>query len=129
MFKHIYAARRPLYLYVVCLLITIYSPLLWLKLLALVGQIGFLLDHIKRWEDSVLLEKIISMKSPCGIAKWNVINRRLRSSWCGRGVLETHVPIKKQHHYYRGYRWWHILPDGAPWVFLKKDFWKSSIGI
>lgn len=51
-----------------------------------------------------------------------------RSSWCSRGVAEalwssaTRIFYKN-----KGYRWWHILPDGAPRIFFDLDFWKAVL--
>ena len=49
-------------------------------------------------------------------------------SWCSRGVAARIWPVAP--HYYRakGYRWYHLLPDGSPWVFFTMKFWKSALG-
>ena len=55
---------------------------------------------------------------------------KLRKSWCGRGVAISIWGDKARLYYrYMGYRWWHILPDGAPGVFLRPQFWKTVIGV
>ena len=51
-------------------------------------------------------------------------------SWCGRGVgIAVWGDAAKSFYIYKGYMWWHILPDGFPLVFLRLAFWKSVLGI
>ncbi len=58
------------------------------------------------------------------------IVKKMRYSWCSRGVAEALWPratLIYRHAY--GYRWWHIFPDGAPLVFFSLKFWKGVFGI
>ena len=55
--------------------------------------------------------------------------RKMRASWCGRTAAVAAIPEMREWYYQKGYRWWHILPEGFPLVFLKPAFWKTVIGI
>ena len=58
------------------------------------------------------------------------IAARFGHSWCGRGVCEYVWPEEATKYYYdHGYRWYHIVPDGFPFVFFRLDFWKSVLGV
>ncbi len=52
---------------------------------------------------------------------------KLQASWCGRGVAQAIWPHAQGFYYWKGYRWWNILPDGFPAIFLKKKFWKKVV--
>lgn len=53
----------------------------------------------------------------------------LGKSWCGRGVAEAIWPAAKPYYKSQGYSFFHILPDGFPWVFFDIRFVKSILGI
>lgn len=55
--------------------------------------------------------------------------KRMGASWCGRTAAVAAIPELRQYYIDKGYRWWHITPDGFPFVFLKWSFWKSVVGI
>lgn len=58
------------------------------------------------------------------------IAEKFGRSWCGRGVCEyIWVEEAENYFYSKGYRWYHIFPDGFPGVFLRLDFWKSVVGV
>lgn len=62
------------------------------------------------------------------------LNRKMMDrygrTWCGRTVFVTVFPSSQLYYYSRGYRWFHVLPDGvltrnSP--FLKKNFWINLV--
>lgn len=49
-----------------------------------------------------------------------------KSSYCSRGVaVARYGDIAVMVFRAMGYKWYHILPDGAPTVFLKREFWRD----
>jgi hypothetical protein len=87
----------------------------------LIGTIILLIDAHARYKEYLGLRN----------KKWCPRTaRKLGKSWCGRGVALYIWPSRAKPFYYElGYRWWHILPDGAPIVFFKWKFWLKVFGL
>ena len=86
-----------------------------------IGVILMIFDARARYKDYLYLEDKRFSEAMCA---------RFGHSWCGRGVCEYVWPEEATKYYYdRGYRWYHVFPDGAPWSFFRLDFWKSVIGV
>lgn len=54
--------------------------------------------------------------------------RRAARSWCSRGVAIA-LWGNTARIYFRalGYKPWHILPDGFPFIYLRRSFWTNFI--
>ncbi len=48
-------------------------------------------------------------------------------SFCGRQVVCAVDPTCRDDYLDRGYRWYHLLPDGFPRVLKKKQFWINMV--
>lgn len=50
-------------------------------------------------------------------------------SFCGRWLVKTCDSYYRETSYYhsKGYRWWHVLPDGFPRVLLNRNFWRNLL--
>lgn len=55
------------------------------------------------------------------------VARRNRTSFCHRQVTVAVWPAAQRYYHARGYRWYHILPDGFPSVMLKLAWWRSFL--
>lgn len=104
------ALWRPTYLSAVVMLVS-YFTIPWLMILPclILGM-----DQLARYG-----EYRIIMDTERGLSLV-----QLRRSWCGRGVgIAAYGESARWAYGQVGYRWWHILPDGFPGVFLQKSFW------
>lgn len=91
-------------------------------LLFYIGTIIMTLDMVARYRDYLWLRR-------CGQFQRGIAYH-MRGSWCSRGVVEC-VWGHKARDFYRilGYRWYHILPDDFPKVFLNPKFWVHVFGL
>lgn len=50
-------------------------------------------------------------------------------SYCGRSVVigctNVYSFTWREYFYYKGYRWYHFLPDGFPSMIFKPAFWRN----
>lgn len=93
----------------------------WVHPLFYIGVLIMLLDVRARWVDY----RSIRHERPSYLRL-----RLMRGSWCSRGVAEFVWPEYSRTIYrHLGYRWYHILPDGAPKCFLDVRFWRHVVGI
>lgn len=93
----------------------------WVHPVFVVGVFVMFLDICARWKDYLHIRRY---HYRVGIAY------NMRGSWCSRGVVEFVWPNGGSRLYRSmGYRWYHILPDGAPGCFLRLAFWRHVVGI
>lgn len=106
----------------------------WLAGIFIVVSVLLALDARARLKDyDRLVQAILSPDQP-GL-DWRVM-RRFTVSRCGREVL-----VRACHSagyrarpmlYSLGYRWWHLVPDGAfgrQSPFFKLRFWRNALGV
>lgn len=125
-FDCLFAAHRPLFLYTLltlAYLVSAYHQNVLACIIFGIASLGALADTAQRMENyrTLLVEKRT-------FARVHLL-RGLKSSWCGRGVLEHYDNGYKEALHKSGYRWWHIFPDDAPKVFITRQFWRDAIGI
>lgn len=48
-------------------------------------------------------------------------------SYCGRRVVTAISPRLAEGFYLQGYRWYHLLPEGFPKIFLNPRFWVTLV--
>lgn len=97
----------------------------WLHPIFLIGVVIMTLDVIARWNDYL---SIRGYRYQPGYQPG--ISYHMRGSWCSRGVAEFVWPHGASSLYKSmGYRWYHILPDGFPRVFLSLAFWRHVVGL
>lgn len=114
------AVRRPLSVLLVFLLLGYcLSPYVYL------GAFILSLDTVARYRDFCRLR----MARPRDFLDVKLYAAYRRHSWCSRGICEAVFPESKYVFREWGYRSYHVLPDGFPFVFLKLRFWKSVIGV
>ena len=122
---HMYAVRRPWALMTVFVTLSLCSSstaLTWL--FGLVAGV-FLLDTYARL---VISEKLYHhLRRTDGDP--GAFDKRLSSSWCGRGVMTAHLPHYEDIYEIRGYRWFHILPDDGLRSYTRLNFWKKAFGL
>lgn len=99
---------RPLLLFALAILLGL---LIWKGFLVVAGLFG--LDARARWRE-------YRRYRDTGCPK---LRAKLMTSWCGRGVLAAAEPN------WSDPRPLHLLPDGSPWVFFKRRFWVSALGL
>ena len=93
----------------------------WVHPIFFVGTLIMTLDIIARYRDYLWLRGHVFSR---GIAY------QMRGSWCSRGVAECIWGRRAREFYHNlGYRWYHILPDGAPKIFLNPKFWVHVFGL
>lgn len=103
------------------IILAIFAGLTMINLIFIVGVFIMSLDVLARYRDYLCCRGV---RFQPGIAY------RMRGSWCSRGVaIYLWGDRAKSLYDSLGYRWYHILPDGAPRVFLRWSFWKHVIGV
>lgn len=103
------------------IILAIFAGLTMINLIFLTGVFIMSLDVLARYSDYLRLK---GHRYQPGIAY------QMRQSWCSRGVaIYLWGDHARRLYESLGYRWYHILPDGAPRVFLRVSFWKHVIGI
>lgn len=101
---------RPTYLFVAVIIVS-YLTLPWLMV---VPCLVLGMDQLARYGE---YRMIMDTRHGASI-------KQLRRSWCGRGVgIAAYGNEARAVYKLAGYRWWHILPDGFPGIFLNRDFW------
>lgn len=77
------------------------------------------LDTYGRWRDYRYL------------ARFNYLTERLAlfygHSFCGRWVVICVEPRWRRMYRRKGYRWWHILPNGFPGILINRRFWRATL--
>lgn len=122
--RHLYAVRRPFYLMVLVATVANLMPGLW-SLPFWTAFVLFAVDTYARLEFSDRLESYLQRHD----GDPGPFDKRLSSSWCGRGVMTAHLPDYADVYAARGYRWWHILPDDGLRSFTRKNFWLRAFGL
>ena len=87
----------------------------------LVGVVILCVDVYARWRDYRRFKYV----------EWShKLGHYFKTSWCSRGVAGCiWGEDAKVFFHQNGYRWWHITPDGFPFVFFRLKFWKSMAGL
>ena len=87
-----------------------------------------LFDARARWKEY----RRYVLTLPYGISV-HVALRRMQSSRCQREAMAAAYPEATAYYYNKGYRWWHLLPDGTLSIrnncYLKLSFYTNLLGI
>ncbi|MGE0266081.1 MAG: hypothetical protein AB7V06_25655 [Candidatus Obscuribacterales bacterium] len=130
------AVWPPLILWMASFLTLLILPLGWWSLPIAVTSVIFYIDLCGRTEDYENLRETAWMDG--GHCKNRKFADRYGRTFCGRTVFSAVYPrvmgplgwidTKAYYRYYKGYRWYHILPDGTfskDSPFLKWNFWRN----
>lgn len=108
------SVARPLLLFYISLIAALYLHwVFWLPAAIL------LLDVRARFSDFIRFRRIPYSKRMVEL---------LEKSWCKRGVAQAIWPQAVPNYQAKGFRFYHVLPVGAPGVFFKLRFWEAVIG-
>lgn len=112
--KTYFSISRPLLLFTVAILAAIF-----LHWMFYVPAIVLLLDVRARLSDFIRFRLLEYSPRTTEL---------LEKSWCKRGVAQAIWPEASEDFHNKGYRFYHILPVGAPQVFFKLRFWEAVLG-
>lgn len=108
------SVSRPLLLFYIFLLTAIFIHwVFWIPAVILLLDVRARLSDFVRFRHIAYNQRMVNL---------------LEKSWCKRGVAQAIWREAEPFYYAKGYRFYHVMPVGAPKVFFKLHFWEAVIG-